>query len=304
MKKVFTIISSNDGLPLSVVLIEPSADPKGIVQFAHGMCGCKERFLPVMEYLSDKGYVCIANDHRGHGASIRHPKDLGYMYDGGWKALVSDMRQVTDWTVKAYPSLPVFLVGHSMGSLAARTYVKFGDTSLSGLILCGSPSYTPVSAFGRMVTGGICAIGMGRMNTSLFQHMASWHYNRHFRDEGFQAWTCSDPEVRRSFAADPLCACRFTANASYSLLCMMRETYSSSGWLADNPHLPVLFLSGEDDPCMISRAHLEKAVQHMRDMGYHDVRLITYEGMRHEVLNERNKKAVWDDIAAFIGSVL
>ena len=83
MKDVFTLISSFDGLPLSVSVIRPDGPVKAVVQLAHGMRGCKERFLPVMEYLAGKGYACVANDHRGHGASLRAPEDLGYMYKGG-----------------------------------------------------------------------------------------------------------------------------------------------------------------------------------------------------------------------------
>ena len=69
MKDVFTLISSYDALPLSIVCIRPQGIPRAVVQFAHGMCGCKERFLPVMEFLAENGYACVANDHRGHGGS-------------------------------------------------------------------------------------------------------------------------------------------------------------------------------------------------------------------------------------------
>ncbi len=300
MKDVFTLISSFDGLPLSVSVIRPDGPVKAVVQLAHGMRGCKERFLPVMEYLAGKGYACVANDHRGHGASLRAPEDLGYMYKGGWKALVSDMRQVTEWIRKEFAGLPVFLLGHSMGSLAARTYVKQDDAGLAGLIVCGSPSYTPASVFGRILTGGLCAVGLGRLRPVFIQEMTSRRYNRNFRDEGPQAWTCSDPEVRRSFAENPLCNFHFTANASYSLMCLMRETYSGKGWKLANPHMPVFFLSGDDDPCAISRDHLEKAVSGMRERGYADVRLATYEGMRHEVLNERDKMRAWEDLLSFM----
>lgn len=304
MRDVFTIMSSFDGLPLSVAVMRPSGKPKAVVQFAHGMCGCKERFFPVMEDLVRRGFACVANDHRGHGASIRTPEDLGYMYEGGWRALTSDIRQVTEWAIKEFDGLPVFLVGHSMGSLAVRTCVKLHDVPLSGLIVCGSPGFTPLSVFGRMLTGCMCAVGLGRVRLSLIQEMTSRRYNRRFRNEGPQAWTCSDPEVRKAFAENPLCNFRFTANASYSLLCMMHETFSDSGWSVGNPLMPVLFLSGDDDPCMLGRKRLDKAVSHMRDVGYSDVRLITYPGMRHEVLNEINKEDAWRDIAGFIEDVL
>ena len=300
MKDVFTLISSYDALPLSVICIRPQGRPRAVVQFAHGTCGCKERFLPVMEFLAENGYVCVANDHRGHGGSVLSGDDLGYMYEGNWKALVSDMRQITEWALKEFDGLSLILLGHSMGSLAVRTYVKLHDTDISGLIVCGSPSYDPLSVLGRFLTRCLCALGLGRMRTTFLQEMTSRRYDRKFHGEGKQVWTCSDPEVRRAFAENPLCNFRFTANASYALLSMMHETYSTKGWTVNKPDMPVLFLSGEDDPCIISRKHLDAAVLKMKEAGYGNVRLITYPGMRHEVLNEKDKMSAWKDILFFL----
>lgn len=63
------------------------------------------------------------------------------MYKGGYKALVDDMKMVTDWTRKSFEDVPVFLLGHSMGSLAAGTYLKKHSGSVDGVILCGNPSW-------------------------------------------------------------------------------------------------------------------------------------------------------------------
>ena len=75
-----------DGIQISCLVTQPEAgNPcKGIVQFAHGMCEHKERYLPFMEFLSSNGYVCVINDHRGHGESVIESEDLGYFYTGGY----------------------------------------------------------------------------------------------------------------------------------------------------------------------------------------------------------------------------
>ena len=36
----------------------------------HGMSEHKERYLPFMEYLQNRGYAAVIHDHRGHGKSI------------------------------------------------------------------------------------------------------------------------------------------------------------------------------------------------------------------------------------------
>lgn len=301
MVKVFELRSSFDGLPLSVMTVEPPAGrPRAIIQFAHGMRGCKERFLPMFEYMAENGFLCVANDHRGHGASVLSPDDLGYMYAGGFRALVSDMKDVTDWVRSAFPDTPVFLIAHSMGSLAARIYAYEYGSALSGLFVVGSPSYNPLSFFGRIFIGLLCRVGGGRLRLSLVQRLMSGRYNRNFKSEGPEAWTCSDPRRRREFAENPLCNYDFTANACHNLLCMMRETYSSGKSAPQNPSLPVFFLSGKDDPCMIDYDSFLRAIGHMKNHGYKSVESRIYPAMRHEILNEKDRLLVWRDILDII----
>ena len=114
MNTNFTLDSAYDGLHLSVLMVRPEGEPSAVLQLSHGMCGCKERYLPFMEYMSDHGVACVASDHRGHGASVLSKDDLGYMYSGGYVALVEDMKMVSDWTRKRFPDVPLFLLGHSM----------------------------------------------------------------------------------------------------------------------------------------------------------------------------------------------
>ena len=66
--KTYKIECKMDELGLSVLVGVPESDHRiGIVQISHGMEEHKERYLPFMEYLCERGYVCVIHDHRGHG---------------------------------------------------------------------------------------------------------------------------------------------------------------------------------------------------------------------------------------------
>ena len=190
MIRTMTMRSPSDGLDISVIVVHPEDKPRAVLQISHGMCGCKERFVPFMEYMAGKGVACVAGDHRGHGGSVRSKEDLGYMYGGGYQALVGDLRMITDWIHSEYPGKPVYLLGHSMGSLAARVYAKEDDSSIDGLIVCGSPSWNPMTWVGLFLTTLLCRMGMSRVRMSLSQNIASKKYNRRFSSDGPQAWTC------------------------------------------------------------------------------------------------------------------
>lgn len=311
MKHRETYVESKfDSLKISVLEMVPEGEPRAVVYMVHGLCGCKERFLPFMEYLTSNGIACVASDHRGHGSSIRYEEDRGFMYNGGVQAMVMDMDAVVDNIKERYDGIPFVMLGHSMGSLAARAYMKGHDERLDALVICGSPAPNPLAPLGRLgisIMGGgrrrLSDASVGRKRLGSLQNLTSRRYNRRFRHEGYQAWTCSDPQVRQAFAEDPRCNFTLTADCAATLMELFQDAYSKKGWNVAKPQMPVIFLSGEDDPCMISSSRFLKSVDRMSQNGYTDVRKRTYPGMRHEILNEIGKESVWEDIRNHIESL-
>ena len=300
MKEDFTLKSRFDALGISVLATIPDDRVRAVLQISHGMYGHKERYAPMMEYLSENGIACVTADHRGHGASVRRSDDLGYMYEGGAEALVDDMEMVNCWCHERFPGLPVCLLGHSMGALASMMYTKKHDSSISGLILCGNPSRQPALSLMILLLRFIGLWNHGRYRLWLVPALAQRSLNRKFVSEGPGSWTCSDPKMRESFAADPLCRFSFTADAHLCLLSLMSEAYSDQGWNVTTPDLPVYFISGSDDPCMKSEHRFHLSAGHIAHMGYSDVSSAIYDGMRHEVLNETERISVWNDILSHI----
>ena len=54
--EILTINSQIDTLPLSVAVIAPEGDVKGVVQMAHGMAEHKARYFP--SFLMDRKNIC------------------------------------------------------------------------------------------------------------------------------------------------------------------------------------------------------------------------------------------------------
>ena len=294
------IQSPADGLGLNTLVICETKTPKAVILFIHGLCGKIDRMLPTMRHFADHGYASVCFDMRGHGDSIKKKEDRGYTYHGGSKAVTEDITGIIGWIEDQFHKTPVFIVAHSMGSLAARTYIKADDTHIKGLIICGSPSYNPLSPFARTFLHIYNAMTGGHNRLKRTQKFTSELYNKDFDDEGFQAWMCSDPQERKKFFNDPECNYTCTTDCSLTLLLLMKETYSKKGWHVANPSLPILFISGENDACMISMKRFHQSAGFLNTVGYTDVHSVIYAGMRHEVLNEIGKEGVWDEIENFI----
>lgn len=294
------IESPADGLALNTLIICSQENPKAAILFIHGLCGKIERMLPTMRHFADQGYACIGFDMRGHGDSIKTEEDRGYTYHGGSKAMTEDIRAVIGWIENNFPKTPIYIVAHSMGSLAARTYLKSDDTHINGLVLCGSPSYNPLSPYARIFLQVYNEITGGHDRLEALQRFTSNLYNKDFEEDGFQAWMCSDPEERQRFFDDPECNYTCTTDCSLTLLMLMKETYSRKGWHVANPSLPILFISGENDSCMISMKKFHQSAGFLNSVGYTDVSSIIFPDMRHEVLNEIGKESAWQAISEFI----
>lgn len=300
MNREFSICASSDGIRLSCIVCEPEGgvERRGAVVLVHGMCEHKERYARLMEYLSAAGYVCVISDLRGHGKSVLGREDLGFLYSGGWMAMVEDIALVIRWARDNYPGLEVTLFGHSMGSMAVRSYVKRYDNTVDRLIVCGCPGDSPAKGAGKALAGIAGLLFGWHSRPLLLQAMSFGAYNKPFRKEGYKsAWVCSNREILEAYHNDPLCSFVFTANGFYNLMGLMQDCYDPKGWKVSCPQMPVHFISGAQDPCRISDKELSEAVEAMRKAGYANVTLKIYPGMRHEIHNEAlAPQTVWPDL--------
>ena len=121
----YKIRSHFDELDLSVLVSTPDSEqPKAVVQFAHGMCEHKERYLPFMEFLCRHGYACIIHDHRGHGRSGSlsrvHKSQINI---DKFEYYVEDLKMFLDKIV-VKDNTDLYLYAHSMGGAIGAMFLE------------------------------------------------------------------------------------------------------------------------------------------------------------------------------------
>lgn len=304
-KEAIQFASFQDQLQINGTMVKPAGEIRGIVQFVHGMSEHHERYLPLMEFLADAGFLCVIHDHRGHGGSVKTNEDFGYFYERSGTYIVEDAHQLTYLMKKEYGNLPYFLFGHSMGSLVVRAYTKKYDYEIDGLIVCGSPSKNPAAFAGQLLVMLMTKLKGGHYRSPLIQKIAFGSFNKRFNDaKSENTWLCTDEEVVRVYDEDERCGFVFTLNGFENLFRLMRNVYNDEKWIMRNPKLPIYFIAGKDDPCIISETKFHEACDFMRRLGYKNVKQKVYAGMRHEILNEVQAQVVFDDVLAFIDGIL
>lgn len=304
--KNYIFTSPVDGLIIAYTISIPDTnEPVGIIQFVHGMAENRQRYFPMMSHFSSKGFVCVINDHRGHGESVRTKEDLGFMYSGGYLAMIEDAHEVTKIIRGRYPQLHIILFGHSMGAAVVRSYIKRYDSDIDGLIICGNPSQNPATGLALMIAGAIGRKNGDKYRSTFLQKLAFGNYNHGIsHPESVNSWLCTDPEVVKAYDRNPECGFTFTINGFKNLLMLMKDSYSSKGWKMSHPELPILVVSGRNDPCLISEKDFFNVIRSLKKTGYRNTSFKLYPGMRHEIHNEFGKQSVFEDIMAFLNGVL
>lgn len=295
------IKSNQDGLELKVTIIKPEGEIKGVVQISHGMAEHKERYYDFMKYLAMQGYVTVINDHRGHGGSVKNKEDLGYFYDKTSNYIVEDLYQITTFIKEKYPDKKIILFGHSMGSMVVRKYIKKYDKQINSLIVCGSPSKNPFIGLALIVVN-ILKIFKGEFYRSpLIQKLAFGSYNKKIKNPiSENAWICANEETVKKYDKDDLCGFIFTLNGFKNLFSLMKDIYDKKGWKIANKELPIFFIAGQEDPVILGIKQWLKAQEFLKSRGYKNVSGKLYKNMRHEILNEKNNKQVFEDIKQWI----
>lgn len=301
--KEFAFTSDFDGLVISAVLAVPSGELNGIVQIVHGMNEHKERYYQFMDYLAEQGFITVIHDNRGHGKSIVEPDDLGFTFRNGGEGFVSDIAQLNARIREAYPNLPLFMIASGMGAAGARCFLREHDSDINGLVLLGTLCYCPFSPAVRVI-GSVASKRPGsRFRSEKIFDTIDDSFGKFF-EKPINSWRCSDADAVLAYNEDPLCNFKPTLNSYTELLWLVKQSESGRGWKMKNPSLPIRFVSGKDDSAMISEKRFMRSVRKLEKLGYESISHRLFEGLRHDVLMEKNSVNVYKDIAKTLFSWL
>lgn len=280
----------------------PAGEPRAVLQIVHGVAEYIGRYGTFASWLAERGFLVVGEDHLGHG---RTADDGKYGYFGpknGWKLVVKDIRRLRELEGERHPDVPYFILGHSMGSFLTRTYLIDYPGTVSGVILSGTGQEGAATvAMGKRLCGLICKTKGPETQSKLVHGMALGAYNKQFAPNRTSAdWISRDEAVVDKYLKDPLCTFMPTVG-------MYRDMMGGLQYIADAKNLskmykttPVYFFSGDHDPVGQNGRGVQKVAGFFRAAGCTDVTVKLYPDGRHEMLNERNKQEVYQDILSWL----
>lgn len=300
--------TASDGLQLSTLLWENEAvPPNAALLIVHGMTEMASRYQEFASFLCDNGITVISFDLRGHGATSPNAEQRGFFARNyGEELLVSDVLSVRArldelLRTRGTPDLPVFLLGHSMGSMIASAVMKkTGGHGLAGLILSGLPECPGATKAGLGIAKLQSRLRGPRSEGRLLTKMAFGKNNARIHPLRTEKdWLTRDERIVDQYIASPDCMFLFKAAGFVTLLTLTLGTIDTNLLTDVMRSLPVLLIAGEADPV----GGYGKAPRDMAERmkaATMPVTLRLYPDARHEVLNETSRQEVYEDVLDFL----
>ncbi len=271
---------------------------RGVIQLVHGMLEYVERYDTFAKYLASLGYFVVGHDHLGHGDSVNSPKELGRVGKDGAAVWLKDMETVRRMAVTYAPGTPYILIGHSMGSYLVRRYLIYNGRRVDAAIIMGTGQQSPLLIQAALAITGLGMIrGGGYGYSRLLNNLTCSGYARRFPDNArMGSWLSRDPKVMDAILRDPKMNFQFTRNAYRALFQTIQEAIDPKRAARMPKELPLLVLSGDEDPVGYSGKGVRRFEKMLKKIGMKDVTCILYPGSRHELINELDHEQVFDDI--------
>ena len=295
MEKVTLLGAENYNLSLLVFAAE---NAKASLQIVHGMEEHKERYIGFAEFLAKNGYNVVVADLRGHGEDAPL---LSHIADKKGDELILEDQKLIYKYIKERFDAPIMLFGHSMGSIIARDMLQKDSKEFKKVILSGYVNPNPASGVAVALGGLTRFFKGGKGHSKLLTTLAVGNFSKAVKDRKTDLdWLSYDEENVQKYIESPLCGIEFTVGSYCALFHLLNQMGKAGKYQEVNAELPILLASGIDDPCAGGEKGREASKKVLEKAGFKDLTVITYEGMRHEILNEKEKAKVMQDMLEFL----
>ncbi|RLA16997.1 MAG: alpha/beta hydrolase [Gammaproteobacteria bacterium] len=264
---------SHDGLALHGRFWKAIGEAKLKLVIVHGIGEHSGRYSDLVSYLNRHNIEVLTFDNRGHGQSEGQRGHIN-----SWADYRQDLKKMIELFAEERPDLPLFILGHSFGSLIVLDYILRYPEGFSGAIISAS-ALQPVNV------------------ASELQKVAARFLSKLFPRFGLRLNI--DPDllsriegVCEDYRNDPLVHNCVTARWGM-------ETLETMNWIKGHTSemaIPSLFIHGDADGLNAEKG----TVEFFNKIRHRDKKLIIYPGRAHEPHQDLGQEEVMKDMVEWL----
>lgn len=300
----FTFLSSDGKTHLhGIEWLPADREPIAVLQISHGVAEYIGRYDAFARYLNEQGVAVVGHDHLGHGQSVTENGTPVYFGNGNtWQTVVDDIHILHERLKERWPELPHILMGHSMGSFLARTYLIRYPSTVQAAIIMGTGWQGSLTITGGLAIAGLLGMRSPCSTSDFVTKLAFGSYCKNIKPlrTPFD-WLSVDAENVDAYIADPLAGQDTTVGLFREMLKGFRFNQKFSNLDKMDGKTPILLISGKDDPVGDYGGGVHQTYLEFKRSGVADCTVKLYPGLRHEILNEKaHRDEVFGDIWAWM----
>jgi alpha-beta hydrolase superfamily lysophospholipase len=239
----------------------------------HGLAEHSGRYGEFASFLADAGIATYALDHPGHGKS-----DGQRGHIGRFEEYIDALGQLLSIVRQAHPDLPMVLLGHSMGGLIAADFLLQHESEFVAAVLSGAAIQSPqrppgiVIIINKVIAAILPGLGVFQMDASGISR---------------------DPQVVSDYENDPLV---YRGKGTAGLVAAISSAMNRIIANAASIRLPMLIMHGSVD----SLTAVDGSKLLHETISSEDKKIVIYDGLYHEILNEPEKEDVMTHILQWL----
>lgn len=300
-KEYFSFLSSDKKTMINAIKWSPDGPAKGVIQIVHGITEYVERYNIFAHYLTNFGFIVVGYDQLGHGRSVVDGKKNYMGPIGSWKNAVEDVSICHNLITKQYPRIPFYIMGFSMGSFLVRQYLSDYNPRIYKVFLVGS-AYKPSWMFNiikKKALKEVKELGEDKPSKKA-KELTLEMYNKKFTNPKTDYdWLSSADTAVKEFLNDEHINTEITTSLFHELLDGMTYTCSKKSIEKINKSIPIIIISGQDDPVGDMGKGVTKYYKILKKKGYKTA-LKLFPTMRHDIFHERYTKDFYDYMLKFM----
>ena len=308
IKEQFTFPSAVGDCEIECVRFLPEdGKVRGTLQLLHGMMEHIGRYEEMAQYFADRGWAVYGHSHIGHGHSTNRHYPLGFFgrHNADGHIFRADAKTLHKRIRQEYPDVPAVLFGYSMGSFVCRLCLADFGNELSAAVVCSTGNGDRALPIGIASTA-VLSIFAGKRKAGLIDGFVNRGFNERTESSSRVAWLSDDLSylLGENGKPDPLCGFLFSNQGYHDLMTMIRAMLREETFEKTPLDLPILFLSGAEDPVGGYGEGVKDALSTYRETGHNHAEIKLYPGRRHEIHLDGGRLDVWQDLSNWLERVV